>query len=88
MVTKHIDLNKTAITLNELLTETHEPTEIILMRGDQQVAQLTLTPQASPQPKKRILGLHKGQWEMSDDFTDELPDEFWLENDKANSLTS
>ena len=37
--------------------------------------------EAMPQPKKpRILGLHAhlGKVWMSDDFHDELPDEFWL----------
>lgn len=37
--------------------------------------------QPVPQPKKlRILGLHAhlGKVWMSDDFHDELPDEFWL----------
>lgn len=29
----------------------------------------------------RISGLHAGQWWMSDDFNDPLPDEFWLGED-------
>ena len=33
----------------------------------------------TPQPLKvRIFGLHPDAIKMSDDFTDELPDSFWL----------
>ena len=31
--------------------------------------------------KPRIMDLHKGQFWMSDDFDDPLPDEFWLGKD-------
>ena len=31
---------------------------------------------------KRIAGLHAGQGWVSDDFTDELPDSFWLGQDE------
>lgn len=31
---------------------------------------------------KRILGLHRGLMEMSDDFDDPLPDSFWLGEDE------
>jgi hypothetical protein len=32
--------------------------------------------------KLRIAGLHKGNWWVSDDFDDELPDSFWLGEDE------
>lgn len=32
-------------------------------------------------PKTRVAGLNKGEIWMSDDFTDELPDEFWSGED-------
>lgn len=32
--------------------------------------------------KKRVLGLNRGKYWMSDDFNDPLPDEFWLGEDK------
>lgn len=36
----------------------------------------------APQPvKERVFGLTKGTFTMSDDFDDELPDEFWLGDD-------
>lgn len=28
--------------------------------------------------KKRVLGLNRGKYRMSDDFNNPLPDEFWL----------
>jgi hypothetical protein len=31
----------------------------------------------SNQAQGRVLGLHEGKGWISDDFTDELPDEFW-----------
>jgi mRNA-degrading endonuclease RelE of RelBE toxin-antitoxin system len=34
--------------------------------------------QPPEKPKKRVLGLHKGQIWMSNDFNEPLPDEFWL----------
>jgi hypothetical protein len=44
---------------------------------------------SSPPPKKRVFGLggeKPGFW-MSDDFDDELPDEFWL-GDEDDTLSS
>ncbi len=38
----------------------------------------SVTPATTP----RIAGLHKGNWWISDDFDDELPDSFWLGEDK------
>jgi hypothetical protein len=29
-------------------------------------------------PAKRVLGLHAGNYSISDDFDDPLPDSFWL----------
>jgi hypothetical protein len=42
--------------------------------------QLHYAEQGGSQPA-RVLGLHKGQLWMSDDFDAELPDEFWLGTD-------
>ena len=35
----------------------------------------------APVKKPRVMDLHKGQFWMSDDFDDPLPDEFWLGED-------
>lgn len=75
MVLKKIDLETTPLTLDELLAQLDADTEVLLTRGDDPVARV-----AAVQP--RILGLHEGEGWMSDDFTDELPDSFWLGRDK------
>jgi hypothetical protein len=83
MVVKQIDLQNTTLTLDELLSELDEDTEIILVRGDVHVARVSMTlpqPETSLQP--RVLGLHAGQGWISDDFTAELPDSFWLGEDE------
>ena len=36
---------------------------------------------AAPSKSKRIAGLHQGQGWISDDFNDELGDEFWFGED-------
>jgi hypothetical protein len=75
MVLKTIDLEKTQLTLEELLTELDSNTEILLTRGIVPVARIAAD--TTPSVKERILGLHEGQGWISDDFTDELPDSFW-----------
>ncbi len=77
MVLKHIDLNTTILTLEELLQELTAETEILLTRGNIPVAKIAPTP-ANPTPAKRVLGLHEGEGWMSDDFTAPLPESFWL----------
>jgi antitoxin (DNA-binding transcriptional repressor) of toxin-antitoxin stability system len=78
MVTKKIDLNATALTLDKLLEQLEPDTEILLTRGDAPLAKLAPVRDA-PQPQApRVLGLHQGQGWISDDFIDELPDSFWL----------
>ena len=39
-----------------------------------------LETEASP-PKERVFGIYEGQGWISDDFNDELPDEFWFGED-------
>jgi len=81
MVLKKIDLNTTAITLDELLAELDCNTEVLLTRGTAPVARITPT-QAPIMLTERVLGLHEGQGWISDDFTDELPTSFWLGDDE------
>jgi hypothetical protein len=78
MSIKTIDLEKTPLTLEDLLARLDG--EVLLMRGTTPLA--TLAPAAAPPvARERVLGLHEGQGWISDDFTDELPDSFWLGND-------
>ena len=44
----------------------------------QKYAQTTAVASPSISNKPRIAGLHQGKVWMSDDFDDELPDEFWF----------
>lgn len=69
-----IDLSSTRIDLAKLLEEVQSGTEIILMKGNQEIARIV-----PPRKKKRIPGLHanQGGW-ISEDFDEPLPDEFWF----------
>jgi len=73
MLAKTVDVQKTS--LKELLALVREGTEIILTEDDTPLA--TIVP-IEKKPGKRIMGLHAGMWEVSDDFDAPLPDEFWL----------
>ncbi len=70
MTTKTINIQEADF--NDLLALVREGTEVILMEGDTPLARLT--PMEFDQ---RTPDLHPGGW-ISDDFTDPLPDEFWL----------
>ena len=50
--------------------------EIIIEENGEPLAKLTPIEKPSTQ-KPRIAGLGKGTMKMSEDFDDELPDEFW-----------
>lgn len=80
MTVKHIDLETTDLTLEELLAALEPNTEVMLMRGDAPVARVEALAPQKPQGK-RIIGMHEGTVWMSDDFDDELPLEFWLGDD-------
>ena len=52
--------------------------EIIIEENGEPLAKITPIAEAEKTlPKQRILGLGEGTTWMSDDFNDELPDEFW-----------
>jgi hypothetical protein len=76
MVTKRIDVNKVQ-SLEDLLSQLDEETELVLLRGDKAIARLSSEPEQAPR-KKRKAGLHDGEMWMADDFNAELPDSFWL----------
>jgi hypothetical protein len=85
MVVKRIDLENVSITLDELLSELDADTKIILTRGNKTLAQVSMPVRKSKSKRDlqpRILGLHEGQGWISDDFTAELPDSFWLGEDE------
>lgn len=51
--------------------------EIVLEENGKPIAKITPIIEIEQPKKKRTAGLGKGTTWMSDDFDDELPDEFW-----------
>ena len=48
-----------------------------------QEVKVTIVPKDAASTRgERILGLHPGAFQMSDDFDDPLPDSFWLGEDE------
>jgi prevent-host-death family protein len=72
MQTKTVELQEAQASLDELLALVREGVEIILTDGGTPLARLTPV-----ETGQRIPDLHPGAW-ISEDFDDELPDEFWL----------
>jgi hypothetical protein len=51
-----------------------------------QTISIQIVEQDKPEDDKpRIAGLHEGNWWISDDFDDELPDSFWLGEDEISN---
>ncbi len=73
-MTKTISLNED-ISIQTIIALTKNGDEVLIEENGEPIAKLT--PFEKPKEiKKRTAGLGKGYW-MSDDFDDELPDEFW-----------
>lgn len=51
--------------------------EIVLEENGKPIAKILPIAEEYIKPKQRVFGLGKGKTWMSDDFDDELPDEFW-----------
>lgn len=80
MTIKTVDVQEAEANLKALLSLVREGTEIILMEGDTPLARLAPVELSQ---KPRILGLHAhlGPAQMSEDFDEPLPDEFWLDEE-------
>jgi antitoxin (DNA-binding transcriptional repressor) of toxin-antitoxin stability system len=74
MSSKTIDIHDAKEHLEELLLLVDAGAEIVLTDADTPRARLV--PLASA--RKRKAGLHPGSIEISEDFDEPLPDEFWL----------
>jgi prevent-host-death family protein len=74
-MTKTVSISEAQSQLQGLLALTRNGDEIIIEENGESLARLV--PIEKAEPKQRILGLGKGKTWMSDDFDDELPDEFW-----------
>jgi prevent-host-death family protein len=69
-----VEIHEAQNRLKELINLVTEGNEVILTEGKTPLARLVaLSPQVA-----RIPNLHPGAIQVSDDFDDPLPDEFWL----------
>ena len=73
-MTRTISISEISNSARAIIDLTRDGDEIIIEENGEPVAKVT--PLAKPEIKERVFGLGKGYW-MSDDFNDELPDEFW-----------
>ncbi len=74
-MTKTISVND--VSVQTVIALTRNGDEVVLEENGESLVKVT--PIEKPKElKQRIAGLGKGTIWMSDDFDDELPDEFWL----------
>jgi antitoxin (DNA-binding transcriptional repressor) of toxin-antitoxin stability system len=78
-MTKTVSLNEN-VTIETLIALTRNGDEVVIEENGEPVARVT--PIEKIQRKERILGLREGQVWTSDDFDEELPDSFWLGEEK------
>jgi antitoxin (DNA-binding transcriptional repressor) of toxin-antitoxin stability system len=74
MLTRTIDLGDAQADLRELISLVLEGTEIILTEDSTPLARLVPIDAKTP----RQVGLHAGAIQISDDFDEPLPEEFWV----------
>jgi antitoxin (DNA-binding transcriptional repressor) of toxin-antitoxin stability system len=74
-MTKTISINEIKNSVQTLIELTKNGDEIVIEENGEAIVKITSL--VKPERKERILGLGKGDYYMSDDFDDELPDEFW-----------
>ncbi len=73
---KTVSINDVQTKLPGLLARAHEGDEIIIEENGEPLAKVTAIDKPAKR-KQRTAGLGKGTMWMSDNFDDELPDEFW-----------
>lgn len=81
-MTKTINISEVQNSVQTLIALTKNGDEILLEENGEPVLKITPLSKAAPsndkiERKPRVAGLGKGTMWMSDDFDDELPDEFW-----------
>lgn len=74
-MTKIINLNED-ISIQTVVALTKNGDEVVLEENGKPIAKITPIKEIE-QSQPRVFGLGKGKTWMSDDFDDELPDEFW-----------
>lgn len=71
---KTIDVAANTASLGDLVEMARQEAGLILTKGGQPVAQVV---PVAEKPRNRTAPLHPGAWEVSPDFDDALPEEFW-----------
>ncbi len=79
MKTRPIDVQKSKIEIQDLVSWIKAGEEIILTEGDKPIARIVPIISST---KERIPDLHAGQVWTSDDFDDPLPNDFWIGNNE------
>ncbi len=74
-MTKTVDISELKNSIQAIIALTKGGDEIVLEEDGKAV--FKISPIEGSGNKQRIAGLRQGQYWMSDDFDDELPDEFW-----------
>ena len=79
-MTKTVSLSEAQAQLQGLLALARNGDEVIIEENGEPSARII--PIQKTERKERVLGLREGQVWTSDDFDDELPDSFWLGEEK------
>lgn len=75
-MTRKISISEIQNSAQAIIDLTRNGDEIIIEENGEPLAKVT--PIEKHEPRQRVLGLGMGkEYFMSDDFNDELPDEFW-----------
>ncbi len=74
-MTKTVSINEVKDSIQVVIDLTKNGDEIVIEENGKPIVKIT--PLAKPERKERVLGLGNGDYYMSKDFDDELPDEFW-----------
>lgn len=75
-MTRTISISEIQNSAQAIIDLTRNGDEIVIEENGNPVAKVT--PIEKHEPRQRVLGLGMGkEYFMSDDFNDELPDEFW-----------
>jgi prevent-host-death family protein len=80
-MTKTVSLSEVQTQLKGLLALARNGDEVIIEENGEPLARLIPIQKKEPR-KERVLGLREGQVWTSEDFDDELPDSFWLGEEK------
>ena len=70
-------LSVNEVSMQTIIALTRNGDEVVLEENGEPLAKVMLIEKSEPKQRQpRTAGLGQGYW-MSDDFDDELPDEFW-----------